>query len=408
MFLPACTLGGKHVRCLGLPQKKTFLIGLWIVSIPCYLSASELTKVLPVRADWTDPRCQQLPTDQDGPFVLLNDGSILTVEGNSAHFSSDDGQTWTQSGPLLEDRDPQIHREWRVLQQTNLGAIVLVFMDISSRKWSWDKKTNEPATDVFTEVWSLRTLDEGKTWVDPRLLSSHYCGAIVDITQTQSGRIVVPVMRILRNPGRHAFVTYISDDQGQSWSSSNIIDLGGHGHHDGAIEPTLVELRDGRLWALIRTNLDRFWEAFSHDQGLSWRVIQPSKIDSSSAPGYMTRLTSGRLVLAWNRLYPKGMSAKEWNSRPGSRRSFPYSRVPGSSQREELSIAFSDDDGKTWSNPQVIARQSEGWLSYPYIFERHTGELWLTTHYAGTSKGANKKVIAGVRLKLIESDFVKQ
>ena len=72
----------------------------------------------------------------------------------------------------------------------------------------------------------------------------------------------------------------------------NIIDLGGHGHHDGAMEPTMVELSDGRLWMLIRTNLDRFWSAFSSDQGLSWRVIRPSDIDTSSAPAAMARLAS--------------------------------------------------------------------------------------------------------------------
>jgi len=33
-------------------------------------------------------------------------------------------------------------------------------------------------------------------------------------------------------------------------SRSNLIDVGGHGDHDGALEPTLTELRDGRLWML--------------------------------------------------------------------------------------------------------------------------------------------------------------
>ena len=50
---------------------------------------------------------------------------------------------------------------------------------------------------------------------------------------------------------------------------------------------------------------------------------------------------------------------------------------------QELSIAFSEDDGKTWTEPVVIARhrdevpQVAGWLSYPTIFERRPGELWI-------------------------------
>ena len=99
------------------------------------------------------------------------------------------------------------------------------------------------------------------------------------------------------------------------------------------------------------------------------------------------------------------MTLQEWDRQPGARRGLPYSRIPGSWQREELSIAFSEDDGKTWTSPQVVARQPGGWLSYPYLFERRPGEIWLTTHYAGIRTGGKREIIAGVRLRLMESDF---
>ena len=47
----------------------------------------------------------------------------------------------------------------------------------------------------------------------------------------------------------------------------------------------------------VRTNLDRFWEAFS-DDGRYWREVRPSTIDASSSPGFVLRLASGRKVLA--------------------------------------------------------------------------------------------------------------
>lgn len=159
------------------------------------------------------------------------------------------------------------------------------------------------------DVWTIRSLDEGKTWVERRKIVEGWSGANLDLIQTSTGRIVLPIQDLLINPGGNcANVTYtlVSDDDGRSWKKSNIIDLGGHGHHDGAFEQTLVELRDGRLWMLMRTNWDRFWQAYSTDQGLSWRVIGPSEFDASSSPGYLTRLSSGRLVLVWNRLYPEG------------------------------------------------------------------------------------------------------
>lgn len=52
--------------------------------------------------------------------------------------------------------------------------------------------------------------------------------------------------------------THVSNDDGRSWRMGNIIDLGGRGHYNGAMEATLAELCDGRMYMLLRTNLDRF------------------------------------------------------------------------------------------------------------------------------------------------------
>ena len=82
------------------------------------------------------------------------------------------------------------------------------------------------------------------------------------------------------------------------------------------MEATVAELSNGRLLMLIRTNLDRFWEAYSDDGGRYWREIRPSQIDASSSPGYLIRLASGRLALVWNRLYPEGKKQHRAGRRP--------------------------------------------------------------------------------------------
>jgi len=71
-----------------------------------------------------------------------------------------------------------------------------------------------------------------------------------------------------------------------------------------------------------------------------------------------------------------------------------WSEVPVSNHREELSLAFSEDDGKTWTQPVVIARQPGKWLSYPYLFEPAPGVVWLTT------------MQGMVRVSFLESDLV--
>ncbi len=134
------------------------------------------------------------------------------------------------------------------------------------------------------------------------------------------------------------------------------------------MEPAIVQLRDGRLWMLIRTTLGQFWSSFSSDGGRTLPVLRPSGIDASSAPGAMIRLASGRLVLAWNRM------------RSTQRKSYPrfggdgqIALRPFSGHRQELSLAFSEDDGATWSPPVVVIRKQDYGISYPYLFELEPG-----------------------------------
>ena len=338
---------------------------------------------------WTDPRCRPLdmPEGLSAPFLLLDDGSVMTVKGNATLVSKDDGKTWSDPRPIYTGPKPGIPGGRSLLLRTQNGVIVNAYMDHSTVKWRWDDDAGAAHDDIRLDVWTIRSLDEGETWIDRQRVMEGYCGALINIIQLRRGKIVLPVQRMLRDPGRHATSTYVSEDEGKTWSNSNIIDIGGHGHHDGAMEVTVEELGDGRVWMLIRTTLDRFWEGYSMDEGASWRVIQPTSIDASSAPGYLLRLASGRLVLAWNRLYPEG---RDMYARRGGQ----ASELLASGHREELSIAFSENDGKTWTDSVVIARD-ERMVPYPNVFERRPGELWIT-------------VPTGVlRVSLSEDDFVK-
>ena len=336
---------------------------------------------------WIDPRFTKLPFERFWPFVELSDGSLLTIDGNATRTSSDNGKTWSEPHSIYLGPSPGIPSSAAVLLKSRDGVLVLVYMDWSTYKWGWDDARREAADDVRLDVWAIRSLDEGVTWVDRQQLLDGYCGALIDIVQADSGQIVVPVQRLLRDPSRNETRVHVSADNGKTWKQSNLIDLGGRGHHGGAYEATLVQLKDGRLWMLLRTNWDRFWEAYSSDGGYSWRVIKPSRIGASTSPGYLARLASGRLVLVWNQLYPAGKTNYPRLGGDGN-----LSEVAASWQRDELSIAFSQDDGKTWTKPIIIARQTSGHLyqhgesqyeggsiAYPYLFERKPGLLWIIT-----------------------------
>ena len=335
---------------------------------------------------WIESRCRPLPitdygdTDFPEQMVLLGDDRLLQVNANACRTSADDGITWSAPVPMTDGSEPGVPQRGAMVRTRN-GDIVLTYGDSTTYRWGWNETTNEPDPDVRCDVWSIRSPDEGRTWTDRQPIFLGFCGAVTDIIETRAGNLVTPVQHLWRAPARHVQFTCVSTDGGRSWRQSSIIDLGGHGHHDGVCEGTVAELSDGRLLMLLRTNLDRFWEAYSDDGGLSWREIRPSPIDASSAPGYLLGLQSGRLALAWNRLYPQGEDSY-------SRVALPYAERPMSLHREELSLAFSDDDGRSWSEPVVIGRMRAdrttypyGRLSYPYLFERRPGEVWVvTTH----------------------------
>ena len=139
---------------------------------------------------------------------------------------------------------------------------------------------------------------------------------------------------------------------------------------------------------LMRTAWGRFWEAYSSDSGASWKHFNATEIKASTAPGLLKRLASGRLILVYNQLYPEGKDSFRLSGGKGQ-----WSEVPAVNHRQELSMMFSDDDGKSWTDPVVIGRTEKD-ISYPYLFEINPGEIWLTT-WRGELK-----------CKLFEKDFL--
>lgn len=342
--------------------------------------ATALCSPVDLQAEWNHPHTQKLPHQHLGPFLKLSNGSLLAPDAKQVLISKDAGKSW-DSKPLFQNPEKFQASNERAILKTRKGTVILAYMNLAERKFNWDDKKGGPQPDCYLPVYISRSTDEGQTWLAPQILQDHsWCGAVRSIIQTKSGRIVVVVSKSVANPGRHVMVTYYSDDEGATWNHSNMIDLGGSGDHDGAMEGTIVELKDGRIYALIRTKFGRFWEAFSTDEGASWRTIKPSQIPASSSPAILQRLKSGRIVMLWNRFRdPKHKKGR----------------------REELSIAFSDDECNTWSDPIVIARdltppgqKHENRVSYPYVTEVKPGELWITT------------MQGPVRLSLKEADFL--
>lgn len=340
---------------------------------------------------WVHPKCRILPLIHAHPMVELDDGSLLTVQDNATLASADDGTTWSAPRPIYQGPGPGTPTGG-LLMKTRVGTLILAYTDMDTYKREWDRERHAYTPDSRREIWSIRSTDGGRTWRDRHRIFEGYGAAFINIMQARSGHVVLPLQGLLVERSRHSMCAYVTQDEGLTWRRSSVIDLGGLGNHDGAFEATVEELVDGRLLMLIRTNLDRFWEAFSEDHGLSWRTIRPGAIEASSAPGYLLRLASGRLVLVWNRLYPEGRTSFPRREPDGHAFS-----VPACWHREELSIAFSQDDAKSWSRPVVIAREQGGGIAYPYVMERRPGELWILSRHPQSPR---------LRVSLREEDFL--
>lgn len=343
------------------------------------------------------PKVTELEEMMMGPFVKLGNGDILTVDGTDCTISNDNGKTW-QRYPVFENPEDFLFSDERAILKTSNGVIVLAFMNLKERaNWNWKEDISD-SPGARLPTYTARSLDGGKTWQDVQKLHNEWTGAVRDMIETENGNVVFTSMMMRHHPGHHTVLTYKSGNEGKTWERSNIIDLGGIGHHSGVTEATLESLPLGKLWLLMRTNWGTFWEAFSTDDGKTWEGIRSTDIPASSAPGLLKRLESGRLVLVWNRRFPEGTD--QYPLRGGDNQ---WSEVAASNHRDELSMAFSEDDGKTWSSPTVIAKIDKSQsmdpplrrISYPYVFERNQGELWITT------------MQGGLRVRLYEKDFIK-
>ena len=325
------------------------------------------------------PTAKYRPDLPMGPFVRAGDGRIISVHNDQVLCSTDEGMTWSGQNPFPEDEKFAFSGE-RGLIRTHEGVIIGVFMNQALRVWGWNSAEGLPEENARSDVWSIRSPDDGRTWERPVLLyDDSYCGCIRGLLETSGGNIIATVQGFVPRLHRHATFPYVSTDQGRTWKrTGQMLDLPGYGHHDGAIEGTLVELRDQRIHLLLRNGAyDELASSYSRDFGLTWTEPVPSGIDASDGPALVFRLADGRLALLWNRLYPEGQT--EFLRGGGNDRT----KRLVSLHREALSLSLSPDDGQTWTKPVVIAKKhlssGRARVAYPYGFESLPGTLWITT-----------------------------
>jgi hypothetical protein len=157
-----------------------------------------------------------------------------------------------------------------------------------------------------------------------------------------------------------------SDDNGATWQlpGQEIVMHTGAGdwYEGGAVEPVGIELKDGRLWLLPRSQDGFQWESFSPDHGQTWSPARHTRFISNQSAMCILRLKDGRLLLLWNNCGAEGLLPVKW----------------GNAERAILAAAISDDEGKTWKGYREVARvTSSKSVGYPFATLMANGRLLL-------------------------------
>ncbi|MCF6286646.1 MAG: glycoside hydrolase, partial [Candidatus Hydrogenedentes bacterium] len=206
------------------------------------------------------------------------------------------------------------------------------------------------AVNYFIDIWHVRTTKGGTQWETGKRIFEGYVGSINCVMQLSTGRIIVPFAEWIggrkQGPptGANVVTCVYSDDGGATWLRSEAAltaprptDYNGSGY--GACEPVLIELKDGRVYMLARTETGRLYESYSPN-GIDWEPLRPSRFLGTDAPANLLRLPDGRILLFWN-----GCEKPPRLNGDG---------VYGG--RDLVHAAISDDECKTWRGFREIYR----------------------------------------------------
>lgn len=296
------------------------------------------------------PATPEHPRNGEGDIIRLANGDLLLAYGrwsegegdfNFAEVwcktSSDGGRTWGQDRVLVSNEGKVTTFSTSLLRLAN-GEILMSYLT----------KDHHEDCSIFFRT----STDECRTWSPRRKFEmppgySGYTGMNNNrIIQLTSGRVLAAAWEGYAQGRAIIGFTLYSDDNGQRWKKSTDVDIRtlDPSNKNGAQEPAVVELKDGRVMMIIRNDLGCIARSYSDDQGETWSKPELIKeLEAPLAPASIARLPqTGDLLLVWNN-NPK--------------------------ERRPLHSAISRDDGKTWENIRVItdAKISSWGLAYTSI-----------------------------------------
>lgn len=326
------------------------------------------------------PSSTKNPRNSEGDLIQLPDGRILLAWSNfiggfddysdgyiAAKTSSDGGYTWSE--PFIIQANVGKCNVMSVSFLTSGKDILLFYL-------------KKDGIDADLNCFMKRSSDCCKTWsysVRVSILDGYNVVNNGRVIRTRNNKIVVPAAyyKDLSNGAVAMGICYYSDDDGVSWQSSK------HGvvlenSLTGVQEPGLVELKDGSLMMIIRSDKGYIYRSRSYDSGESWSTPEPLPLVSCCSPSTVKRIPdTDKLLMIWNPCI--------------------FGKYGRWSERWPLCSAISEDEGETWMSVKYLEmspKKSHAYTSITFIDEK----VYLT-YYEWHNLPA-KKNFDGTSLKL--------
>ena len=244
-----------------------------------------------------------------GPFEASVDQVIL------GSYSVDGGKTWSktqvlQDFPHKSDFDPAFIAD---------GQKTLLFF--SAGRHNRYPPVHDEKNQVGPRSFStyVRTSeDSGRSWSLPRVAAEHvFCRS--NGIRLSSGELLLPLYSLPERAG-----VLKSTDHGNTWQR-----YGSIRSPAGADEPSLVELKSGKILMILRTHDGFLWKTTSSDKGETWSMPEKMPIRAAATSSNLFRLRDGRLLLTVDENAP--------------------------AVRTPLVMRVSADEGASWTGPVTLA-----------------------------------------------------
>ena len=195
--------------------------------------------------------------------------------------------------------------------------------------------------------------DDGVHWSAPTHLPDGVLGPIKNKPlQLPDGRILAPSSSEDQADGWRVHIE-TSDDNGLHWRRSAALN---DPAHIGAIQPSLLRHRDGRLQAIGRSKRNRVFSVFSNDNGATWEPMTLLDIENPNSGTDAVMLRDGRALLVYN----PTLAGKDWWEGRGV-----------------LAVALSND-GMHWRRVLTLEDRPKEEFSYPAVIQTRDGLVHIS------------------------------